>query len=188
MPYDLKPNREEAGVHTIGAFSFTHVLGACNHLFPIINERGRWYRVLGVDDRFVNPNYPEIMMVEGFPVTDEEARIMARLVRNWVAIQRSLPEEHRGGGLLNQSAEPINRERMMAALKQALSGQTEEPWPIKVRDDFTDKAEAFAAWAATSGGFRIYGRGEALPPPGYQGEDPFAEETAALLDQVKEQL
>jgi hypothetical protein len=53
---------------------------------------------MGVDRRFKDPTYPEILGDSGrsFYVTADEARQLARVARNWALIQTHLPEEHRG--------------------------------------------------------------------------------------------
>jgi hypothetical protein len=67
-------------------------------------------------------------------VTDEEARIMARMARNVVAVQRSLSDDDRTDPLAHEPPK----------------------WPSKFRDDWTDQYEKFADWAEKSGGFSIH--------------------------------
>lgn len=158
MGYTLQARNKDAGSFDFGAFSFPVLLEACGYLFPAIQGGGRWYQVGGMDERFAS-DYPGIISNDGFSVTAEEARIMARIARNFAAIQRSLPEEHRGGGLTTseKGREGITRDDLIAALQGAMSGQRgPEPWPLKIRDDFTEKFERFAEWADRSSGFRIW--------------------------------
>lgn len=136
MGYDLAPrNKAEEGFH-FGAFSFPVLLEACGYLWPAISGGARWYHVSGVDPR-MGTNYPLILSNDGFPVTAEEARIMARVARNYVAIQRSLPEDHGAGDTID-------------------TPDWQRAFPRKIRPDFVDTFERFAAWAPRSHGFRIW--------------------------------
>jgi hypothetical protein len=98
-------------------------------------------------------DYPRILSNRGFPVTALEAKIMARIARNLVVIQRSLPEENRPESAA-QATGVITKEDILPAMMRGLFGG-EKVWPVKMRDDFVDKYEAFAPWAEQSRGFRI---------------------------------
>lgn len=136
MGYDLNPNNTDAGGFYFGAFSFPILLETVGCLWPCIGHEGRWYAVFGVDPRMpVGDEEPRLHSNDGFPVTDEEAKIMARCARNFVAIQRSLPDTPPGTELL------------------LFPGSA--PWPRKIRSDFTDTFEKFADWAEISSGFTI---------------------------------
>lgn len=129
MGYDLEPSNKKADWFHFGALSWPVLLEACGYLWPAIQNGGQWYCVFGVDKRMPKGHtYPEIITNDGFRVTAEEGRIMARVARNFVAIQRSLPEV-RGPG---------------------------DEWPVAIRDDFVDKFDAFATWAEKARGFRIH--------------------------------
>ena len=41
-------------------------------------------------------------------------------------------------------------------VRNAMHGNGNDPWPVKIRTDFTDKFEEFAKWADKSGGFEIW--------------------------------
>lgn len=155
MGYDLHSQNTEIDSFHFGAFSFPILLEACNYLWPCIYTSGRWYRVLGVDRRFVDEQYPELLSMDGFEVTEEEAHIMARIARNFVAVQRSLPETNRGGGPMCQDR-GFTREDVMGLLVSSLHDEPAgRKWPVKIRDDFVDRFEKFAHWAEQSGGFAI---------------------------------
>jgi hypothetical protein len=153
MSYDFRPRNEEAGEFHLGAFSWPFLLEACGYLFPAIHRGGQWYQAPNDDPRFQG-EYPETLSNDGFAVTEEEAQIIARIARNFVAIQRTLPEENRGAGLMKQME--INREDLLARMREVLYGSDPQPWPLKIRDDFVEKFAAFADWAEQSGGFEIH--------------------------------
>lgn len=151
MGYDFRPKNKAAGDFALGAFTWPVLLEAAGYLFPSIHSGGQYYAVTDTDPRF-RGDYPGILANDGFKVTADEARILARIARNFVAIQRSLPEEHRSQELMHKAG-GITRDDLIAALtgpgKPAV-------WPAKVRDDFVEKVEQFAAWAEKSGGFEIW--------------------------------
>jgi hypothetical protein len=126
MGYDLKPKNEKEETFRFGAFSFPVLLEACGYLFSCVQVGAKWCYAPGVDPR-MGDTYPRLMTNDGFPVTAEEAKIMARMARNFMAIQRSLPDN-----------------------------QAEHEKPMKIRKDFVDKFERFAEWADRSDGFEIW--------------------------------
>jgi hypothetical protein len=153
MGYDLQANNSEAGYFHFGAFSFSILLEACGYLWPCIQNGQEWYCVFGIDERMPEgDSYPSLISNDGFPVSDEEAQIMARIARNFVAIQRSLPDENKSEDV--RSKQTFERGDVMDALMRGMFGGSEE-WPVKVRDGFTEKFAAFAEWADRSGGFAI---------------------------------
>lgn len=158
MSYDLDPTNKEAGDFRLGAFSFPVLLEACGYLWPCIHNGGQWYCAFGVDPRMPEGDtYPAILSNNGFHVTAEEAAIMARVARNFVAIQRTLPDpspEELAGAGVQQKAE-FRRADVEQMVLRAMSGARKDPWPLKIRQDFTDSFERFAAWAEKSGGFRV---------------------------------
>jgi hypothetical protein len=153
MGYDLAPKNEAAGDFHFGAFSFPVLLEACGYLFSSIHRGGQWYCAFGGDPR-MGESYPLILSNDGFAVTDEEAKIMARIARNLVLIQRTLPDENLGKGM--DSKPSFNREDVEALLIAAMHDRKPETWPLKIRPDFVDKFEKFAEWAEQSGGFEIW--------------------------------
>lgn len=139
MGYDLIPSNRKLEPFHFGSFSFPILLEACGYLYVCIHKGPRWYCVFGEDKRMpIGDDYPRIVSNDGFRVTAEEARIMARIARNYVIIQEKLPEENRG------------IEEDTSLLKSV------QPWPLKIRDDFTEKFAKFSEWAPKSRGFKIY--------------------------------
>jgi len=135
MSYKLVANND-VDDFPFGAFSFPVLLQACGYLFPCVSHGGQWTFVPGLDARMPKrDDYPRLISNDGFPVTDEEAKIMARMARNFVAIQRSIPSDQVDPG-------PDVQEIM-------------RPWPRRIRADFVDRIEAFAEWAPGTGGFQI---------------------------------
>jgi hypothetical protein len=153
MGYDLTPKNDDAGDFHFGAFSFPVLLEACGYLFSSIHNGGRWYCTFGTDPR-MGDSYPLILSNDGFAVTDEEAKIMARIARNFVAVQRTLPDEQKGDGM--ESDGVFDRARIEKLMIQAMHADSPQKWPIKIRTDFTNRFEKFAEWAEKSGGFEIW--------------------------------
>lgn len=129
----MSPNNQKSESFHFGAFSWLVLLEAFGYLFPEVHRWGRYYYVKGLDERHDSGT---LGSNDGFPVTDEEAKIMARMARNFVAVQRSLPEQ---------------KEEVDIFTPAAL-----QPWPRKVRSDSTSLFEEFAGWAERSGGFEIH--------------------------------
>jgi len=153
MGYDLRPRNEAAGDFHFGAFSFPVLLEACGYLFSAVHSGGRWYCTFGVDPR-MGDHYPLILSNDGFEVTDEEAKIMARIARNYIAIQRTLPDENTSEGLQGKKA--FRRDDLLGLMHKAMHPEAPPAWPLKIRGDFIDKFEKFAEWAEQSGGFAIW--------------------------------
>ena len=153
MGYDFRPVNPDAGDFHLGAFSFPVLLEACGYLFSSVNRGGQWYCAFGNDPR-MGENYPMILSNDGFKVTEEEAKIMARIARNVVLIQRTLPDENLGEGYASKPS--FKREDVEKMLMKAMSDAEPGPWPIKIRADFVDKFEKFADWMEKSGGFEIW--------------------------------
>lgn len=155
MGYDLTAKNSAAGGFHFGAFSFPVVLEVCNYLFPVVHGGGRWYAVFGVDPRMPRGDtYPAVLSNDGFEVTAEEARIMARFCRNFVAVQRSLPDENRPDDMRGKAE--FNRDDVVALMQRAMHGTDPGPWPVKIRADFIDTIERFVEWAEKSEGFAIH--------------------------------
>ncbi len=159
MPYDLEPVNAAAGSFRFGAFSFPILLEACGCLFACVHTGPKWFCNFPADPRLRGKNpdgsglpYPTLLG-GGFGVTEEEACIMARMARNFAAIQNILPEKNRGSGI--PSKERFDRADLVELIAEAMAGAKAGPWPVKVRDDFTRNIAAFADWAPKSGGFRI---------------------------------
>ena len=138
MGYDLIGRNKINGDFAFGAFSFPILLEACGYLFPCIHNKGQWFCVFGVDKRMPKgDNYPRILSNDGFEVTEEEAKIMARIARNFVIIQENIEEKkHKDSDFVSPLPNQYH-------------------WPMKIRDDFVDKFRKFADWAEKSKGFKI---------------------------------
>ncbi len=159
MGYDLsaiRPRGVEKQFH-FGAFSWTPLLEACGYLWPLTFNGGQWYCVFGVDKR-LGTDYPLLISNDGFRVSAAEAKIMARCARNFVTVQRSLPEPDPDSRSVVNRPEGINRNDMLKLLAAAVSGggPRGEAWPVKLRSDFLDRYERFADWAEKSGGFEVW--------------------------------
>lgn len=127
MGYDLEPRNKSLESFHFGAFAFPCLLKLVGFLFPF-QQKTKYTFIQGIDKRFDIDNYPAILSNDGFRVTAEEARIMARCARNFIVIQRNLTKED---------------------IK-------DEYCPVKkIRVDWTDHFERFARWAEKSRGFRI---------------------------------
>lgn len=158
MGYDLTAvapvDGADAQFH-FGSFSWGPLLEACGYLWPLAQKGGQWYCVFGVDQR-LGTDYPLLLSNDGFTVTAEEAKIMARCARNFVAVQRSLPVPDPESRPVVDRPEGIDREGLVKLLHRTVSGGSDDPWPRKLRDDFIDKYEHFADWADKSGGFEVW--------------------------------
>lgn len=152
MGYDLIANNSDAGDFHFGAFSFPVLLEACGYLFTSIHQSGQWYCAFGADER-MGTSYPRLISNDGFPVTADEARIMARMARNFVTIQRTLSDDNKTEDA--RSKPEFQREDVEKALIRGMFGG-QDKWPVKIRSDFTDKFEQFAEWAEKSEGFAIH--------------------------------
>lgn len=140
MSYTLEPINNNLESFHFGSFSFGHLLEACGYLWPCIHKMGKWFCVFGVDERFpIGDEYPSILTNDGFTVTLEEANIMARIARNWVAVQQEL--------LL--ADHPVDE------ADDLFKPCFEQQWPRRVRDDWVEIFKQFAEWAEQSNGFTI---------------------------------
>src|SRR5208282_147039 len=129
MGYDLTPVNDDAGDFHFGAFSFPVLLEACGYLFSSIHNGGRWYCTFGTDPR-MGDTYPGILCNDGFPVTDEEAKIMARIARNYVAVQRTLPDENETDGM--ESKGEFKRDDVVKLMHKAMHPSAPDKWPVKI--------------------------------------------------------
>lgn len=153
MGYDFRAKNDDAGDFHLGAFSFPILLEACGYLFSAIQSGGRWYCAFGSDPR-MGDSYPLIISNDGFEVTADEAKIMARIARNFVLIQRTLPDENATEGM--ESKAEFKRDDVMKLMQEAMHPGSRKKWPVKIRPDFIDKFEKFANWMEKSGGFEIW--------------------------------
>lgn len=92
--YKLVPNNKDAGNFHLSAFHWPIILEQCGMYFVAISHKTRWFYVAGVDKRMgESEEGPAIIFNSGFPVTEEEARVLARVSRNYAIIQRSATKE-----------------------------------------------------------------------------------------------
>lgn len=136
MGYDLMASNKKLKTFRMG-LSFTTLLEAANYMFPCVHRGGRYYFVTGVDDRFpVGSGYPSIIANDGFRFTANEARWLARIARNYVEIQKTLPD---------------NPKYEILSVKYI-----DYPFPYKIRGDWVELFSDFADWADKSRGFKVY--------------------------------
>lgn len=134
MGYDFKAKNEGVEGFHLGAFSWPVLLDQFGTYFLTLHQGAQWFMVSGVDPRDPEgTTYPGILANSGFEITAEESVVLARMTRNYVTIQKMLGEEHRN-----------------------LELKKDAPWPLKIRDDFTEKFERFAEWLERCGGFTIH--------------------------------
>lgn len=133
MSYHLEP------VNDIGVLKaqWGQIMEYCPYVFPCAFERGQWWCVFGADERMPEPSYCPPLANRGFPVTDEEARIIAHLLRNWLEVQLSLPDEHLWPANYMNIPDYMRKWPRKYALAEAV-----------VRD-----LREFVGWAERSGGF-----------------------------------
>jgi hypothetical protein len=151
MVYDLSPNNKELKVFRLSGWA--HLLEQCGAYFSCMSQGARWYMLRdermtthyhdinddGEAELIRDSDYPAIICNCGFEVTEEEAKVLARIARNYAAIQRTLPaltEEERGM--------PITTPSYL------------RPFPQPIRDDWVENFEQFAEWAEQSQGFKIF--------------------------------
>src|SRR6185503_2298578 len=130
--YDLVPRRRGAGDFYLGAFAWPFLIErAFGTLYPVTYQGPRWICAFGADPRMPQGDgYPRLISNDGFRVSADEARQMARCARNLCAIQR--------------------------AVAAAAAADPSEDWKgVLFRSDWVVKFEQFADWAEGSGGFRI---------------------------------
>jgi hypothetical protein len=137
MGYDLHANNQELDSFHFGAFSWIHLLEQCGTYFVCLNQGPKWYCVFEADER-MGTDYPELISNDGFPVTSEEAHVLARIARNYVAVQNTLGDD----------AKLDDSDFMKPAVMQV--------WPRKYREDWNDLFIRFAEWADKSDGFQIH--------------------------------
>lgn len=110
----------------MNAFHWPILLEQCGAYFAAVFGHTRWFYVSSVDPRMGDSeDGPALILNDGFPITEEEARVLSRIARNYVAMQREL--------------DPNKPDPLMPAIKFNL----------------LEHFEAFAAWSETSGGFQI---------------------------------
>lgn len=138
MGYDFHAVNKELDHFHMGAFLWPYFLEQCGAYFLCMSHGAKYYFVSGIDERMPEgDDYPRLISNDGFPVTDEEAKVLSRIARNYVTIQR---------GLEDQS------EKEDDLLKPVYM----QIWPRKVRENWIDHLEKFADWMEQSQGFEIW--------------------------------
>lgn len=154
MGHDLYANNKSLEPLHMGS-AWIHLLEQCGTYFPFVSQGARWY--MPYDQRMtthfhepegdangerapvIDKHYPAIICNCGFEITEEEAKVLARIARNYAAIQRTLkepPEEE-----LNV---PITTPNYL------------KPFPKYIRRDWVELYEQFAEWAEQSNGFKVH--------------------------------
>lgn len=154
MGHDLYPNNEKLEKFHMG-LAWSHLLEQCGSYFTYVSLGARWYMVH--DERMtthfhdldekedgerapvIDKQYPAIICNCGFEITEEEARVLARIARNYAAIQRTVEEP---------SEEDLN---IPISTPDYL-----KPFPRYIRRDWVELFEQFAKWAEQSNGFKVY--------------------------------
>lgn len=154
MVYDLHANNQDLKPFRMGS-DWLHLLAQCGSYFTCIYSGARWYTIF--DERMtthyhyspddddegervpMRDNYPAIICNCGFEVTAEEAKVMARIARNYAAIQRTVPE---------MTDEEYDR--------SVSTPHYLRPFPLPIRRDWVERYEQFAEWAEQSRGFKVF--------------------------------
>lgn len=148
MSHDLEPQNKEIG--WLHLTSWMHLIEQCGSYFTCISRGARWYMVFdermtthyhdvnddGAREKVTDKEYPAIFCNCGFEVTEEEAKVMACIARNYAAIQRTLDEP----------TEEIPFDEP----------EYKRPFPQYIRRDWVEQFEKFAKWAEQSQGFKVY--------------------------------
>ena len=91
MGYTFIANNKEIGDFALSAFHWPLILDQCGTYFIALSHGARWFYVQDIDERMGDsPEGPAIIFNSGFPITEEESKVLARIVRNYAIIQRSL--------------------------------------------------------------------------------------------------
>ena len=152
MGHDLYANNTVLEPLRMG-LSWLHLLEQCGSYFTCISQGARWYMIF--DERMtthfhfsderedreavIDRNYPAIICNCGFEITEEEAKVLARIARNYAAIQRTVPEPSE-----EERNRPISTPEYL------------QPFPKLIRHDWIELYEQFAEWAEQSQGFKVY--------------------------------
>lgn len=91
MGYDLKPIKRDTEDFHFGAWSWPVLVEACGYLFACVSIGARYCYQPDADERFKAG--PTLITNDGIKITATEAKLMARVARNFVAIQRGLPDD-----------------------------------------------------------------------------------------------
>lgn len=135
MGFDLSAVKEDGGEFHFGAFSWPVLLEACGYLFPYVQKGARWHHAPAVDPLVTDENpygYRLLGSNDNFCVSEDDAKLMARVARNFAALND--PD---------------------GALAQAGFGVKSDGRPDPIRADFIEKIGEFAEWAEQSGGFYV---------------------------------
>src|SRR5258708_30018815 len=138
MSYHLIPNNKELQLFRLA--SLPHLLEQCGAYFTCISKSARWYTLWdermsthyhendkGEREQVIDQHYPAIICQCGFEVTEEEAKVMARIARNYAAIQHTLEEPSEG-----ERNQPITTPDFL------------KPFPTYIRRDWVENYELFA--------------------------------------------
>lgn len=114
MSYDLTAHSDDGGEMGFGGITWSVVVEIFGYLFPlVVREGGQWFHAPDVDPLVTDDDqhgYRLLLSNDDFEVSAEDAKLMARCVRNYVALNSldrpvdSRPEGSVGAGHLKQMA------------------------------------------------------------------------------------
>lgn len=138
MSYDFEPRWKNIEWFTLGACSWPWMLNEGLGLIIGVMEGKNPGSYICIPRNGLSP-YDN----EGFPVSAEEARMMAKAARALVACYKRLQKEW-------DELSPDERDGDYEY------NEKHKLYKIPIREDFLEKALKFAEWAEKSGGFRIW--------------------------------
>jgi hypothetical protein len=147
--YDLIASNPELKPFRM-ASDWLYLLAQCGAYFTCVHNGARWYMLYdermtthyhdvnedGEREQVVDKTHPAIICNCGFEITAEEASVMARIARNFAAIQRTLEEP--------------------AEVVHVTTPDYLKPFPLYIRRDWIERYEQFAEWAEQSQGFKVF--------------------------------
>lgn len=86
MGYELVPRNKKLESFHVKAFSWPKIVSICGYLFPCKISGCNWKFSSREDERMGN-EYPKLLTSDGFSITSEESKIIARMIRNYLSIE-----------------------------------------------------------------------------------------------------
>ncbi len=137
MGHDLYAHNKDLKPFRMG-LAWLHLLEQCGSYFTYISKGARWY-IYDERKSVIDKQYPAIICNCRFEITEEEAKVLARIAQNYAAIQRTVGEP---------SEEELNA--------PITTPDSLKPFPGKVRQDWIELFVHFAEWAEQSQGFKVH--------------------------------